>query len=165
MGNFSIMPPQLLSRLVVVSELWNHYAASVIKGRIPLSMIPTQRGRRLAGESRMNFTSLVTHGLSAMSVFSDRIGVRLIAIIGGVGVGAVALMAAIVAIRLFTSLAIPGWATYTMGFALLLLSQSFTLLLVFVFVVLSSRNMTSMLPARDAAVFVLTSRRLFPPQS
>lgn len=163
-GNFSIMPPQMLSRLVVVSELWNHYAASVVKGRIPYAMIPTLRATRLAGESRMNFTSLVTHGLSAMSVFSDRIGVRLITIIGLVGVAAIGVMVAVVVVRFFTSLAIPGWATYTMGLALLLLSQSFTLLLVFVFVVLSSRNMTSMLPARDASVFVLSSRRLFPPQ-
>ena len=65
-------------------------------------------GRRVAHE----FVSLVTHGLSAMSVFSDRIGVGSIADIGGVGVGAVALIAASSpSVRLHDRLAIPGWAT------------------------------------------------------
>jgi len=34
-GNFSVIRGKLLRRLVVVSDLWNHYAASVIKARLP----------------------------------------------------------------------------------------------------------------------------------
>ena len=77
-GNFSVIPRDLLRRLVAVSDLWNHYAAAVFHARIPYTTIPTTRGTRYAGASQMNFVALVTHGLSAMSVFGDRIGVRLL---------------------------------------------------------------------------------------
>jgi 2-polyprenyl-3-methyl-5-hydroxy-6-metoxy-1,4-benzoquinol methylase len=70
-GNFSILPRSYLSTLIVLSELWNHYAAAVFRSRLKFEMIPIPRGRRIAGASRMNFVSLVTHGLSAASVFSD----------------------------------------------------------------------------------------------
>lgn len=71
-GNFSIVPYDLLPRLTVVSEIWNHYAAGIMKARIPYVEIPTKRGRRLSGRSKMNFVSLVIHGLGAVSVFSAR---------------------------------------------------------------------------------------------
>jgi polyisoprenyl-phosphate glycosyltransferase len=77
-GNFSAVPRHLLSSIVAVSELWNHYAAAVVKARLPYTTIPTRRGTRLHGRSSMRFVSLVTHGLSAMSVFGDAIGVRLL---------------------------------------------------------------------------------------
>jgi hypothetical protein len=77
-GNFSVLPSRALDRLVVVSDLWNHYAAAVVKSRVPYSMIPTTRGARLAGETKMNTTGLVIHGMSALSVFAETISVRLI---------------------------------------------------------------------------------------
>ena len=65
-GNFSLVPRRILHRLVHVSEIWNHYAVGVIKSKIPTVEILANRGRRMAGESRMNFVSLVVHGLSAI---------------------------------------------------------------------------------------------------
>ena len=79
-GNFSVIPAAQLRRLVVVSELWNHYAAAVFKARTPKATVPTARAPRLAGRSRMNFVDLVTHGLSALSVHSELIGVRLLVV-------------------------------------------------------------------------------------
>src|SRR6267378_5300755 len=43
-GNFSIVPPDVLKRLVAVSELWNHYAAAVHKAKLPMEFIPSERG-------------------------------------------------------------------------------------------------------------------------
>ena len=45
-----------------------------------LLLIPTRRSPRLCGRSTMNFVSLVTHGLSAISVHSDVVGVRLLVV-------------------------------------------------------------------------------------
>src|SRR5262245_61889783 len=67
-GNFSAIPRSQLERLVVVSELWNHYAAAVFKARIPRATIPTTRARRLTGRSHVTFVGLIAHGLSALSV-------------------------------------------------------------------------------------------------
>lgn len=77
-GNFSILPFAYLDTLVVMSELWNHYAASVFRSKLPFAMIPIPRGTRFAGTSKMNFVALVSHGLSAISVFGDIVGVRLL---------------------------------------------------------------------------------------
>ena len=68
----------LLERLVVTSDLWNHYAAAVVKLKLPYSTVSTDRSRRFAGESKMGFVGLVIHGLSAMSVFGDTVGVGLL---------------------------------------------------------------------------------------
>ena len=77
MGNFSIVPySKLRSSLVISSELWSHYAASVISSRLPYCSIPTTRAKRVEGMSKMNLISLVIHGLSAISVFSEVVGVR-----------------------------------------------------------------------------------------
>jgi len=77
-GNFSVVPRPAMSRLMAVPDLWNHYAASVYRARLPRTLVPLPRGRRLAGESKMNFVSLLIHGLSAMSVFSDQVSARLL---------------------------------------------------------------------------------------
>ncbi|CAK8991824.1 Undecaprenyl-phosphate 4-deoxy-4-formamido-L-arabinose transferase (Undecaprenyl-phosphate Ara4FN transferase) (Ara4FN transferase) [Durusdinium trenchii] len=139
-GNFSILPRHALDRLVVNPELWNHYAATVFSSRTPFSSIPTQRAERLYGQPRMNFVSLVTHGLSAISVFSDRVGVRLMLFVGALLAVDVLALGVTVAIRLWTNLAIPGWATFTSGLLIVLLFQLLTLVGMFIFLVLSSRN-------------------------
>lgn len=77
-GNFSAIPFELLHRLVVVSEIWNHYAAGILKSKLPQVSIPTRRGHRYHGQSRMNFSTLIIHGLSAISVHGEIVGVRLL---------------------------------------------------------------------------------------
>ena len=67
-GNFSLIPQRRLQNLVRVSEIWNNFPGGIIRSRIPYVAIPTERGKRLAGESKMNFVSLVLHGLSTISV-------------------------------------------------------------------------------------------------
>ena len=147
-GNFSVIPRRLLSRLVVSSHMWNHYAATVFKTRVPFESIRTARAKRLAGESRMNFVSLGVHGLSALSVFGEVIGVRLgLAAAAGIAAAAVALIA----------LVWRGPATLSVGLAGILvglLLQTGGFLLLFVFLTLRGRNDLGFLPARDYPHFV-----------
>lgn len=114
-GNFSILPGTYLGTLVVLAELWNHYAAAVFRSKLPLAMIPIPRGYRIEGKSTMNFVALVAHGLSAISVFGDIVGVRLL--ITAVAGSTLTLLGILVvaSVRVFTKLAIPGWATYASG--------------------------------------------------
>jgi glycosyltransferase involved in cell wall biosynthesis len=153
-GNFSIIPRSLLRRLVVVAEMWNHYAAAVFKARIPHTTIPTRRAPRLMGRSHMNFVGLVVHGLSALSVYSEVIGVRLLLVNGLMFVLAGLLLATVVAIRLATNLAIPGWASILGGILLLLLLQLLCASAPFIFIILHGRGSASFLPARDYALFI-----------
>ncbi len=160
-GNFSVIRRSAVERLVVAQEVWSHYAASVVRLRIPYALMPTTRGERLAGRSTMNVEMLVIHGLSAMSVFSDRIGVRLLimsalgAFLTGCGI------VAVVMIRFLTTLAIPGWATFAAGILLLLLIQFVSSSLIFVLAVLLGRQGSGFCPMLDYVPFILKHRTIW----
>jgi glycosyltransferase involved in cell wall biosynthesis len=161
-GNFSILPFRYLNTLVVSSDLWNHYAAAVFRSKLPFTMTPIPRGTRIAGTSRMNFVSLVTHGLSAISVFGDIVGVRLLigsvtgSFLAGIGIVFVA------TIRLFTNSAVPGWATYVIGILTMISIQLITFGASFTFFILSSRTNLGFVPLRDYTLFVEESREIYP---
>lgn len=153
-GNFSALPYKLLQRLVVVSDLWNHYAAAVFKARLPMDMVPLARGHRLAGESRMNFVSLVIHGLSAMSVYGDRIGVRLLTATGAAAAVMLAAFIALLGVKFLGGIAVSKWAAYAMAGILIVLFQMLAIALVFVFIVLAGRDSSSFLPLRDYQYYI-----------
>jgi hypothetical protein len=161
-GNFSVVPARQLERLVVVSELWNHYAAAVFKARLPRTMIPTERAKRLSGDPKMNFVALVGHGLSALSVHAELIGVRLLVAASVVAAIFGLLLGAVLVVRLATSLAIPGWATTVGGLLLVLLFQAAAFAVCFVFLVLHGRSSPSFIPLRDYPYFVSGVRTLGP---
>lgn len=161
-GNFSIVPARLLPRLVLLSELWNHYPSAIIKARIPFTAIPLPRGPRLGGRSQMSLTSLVLHGLGAISVHGDVIGVRaLLATLLAILV-CLAGIVTVVLIRSVTDLAIPGWASAVVGLLVAILLQAVLLSLVFVFVTLNSRNYSAVIPRRDYADYLAGETRAYP---
>lgn len=161
-GNFSIIPFESLQSLVTVSELWNHYPAAADKSRQPRTTIPTSRGRRFAGGSRLNLESLVIHGLSAIAVHADVIGVRAILLSSLLLLLTIAAGLTVFAVRAFTQLAIPGWATSAGGLLLVLFVQLLTLAAVFSFITLSNRHGTAVIPRRDYEIYILSVEELRP---
>lgn len=164
-GNFSLIPPTLLSRIVALPDLWNNYAASLLKARLPLQMVSCSRGTRLSGESKMGLIGLILHGLSAISVHSEVFGAR--ALIASLVVMLAALILGCVAtiIRLTTQLAIPGWATYAVGLSIIAVLQGVTLTVFFVFLILHNRNSTTFVPGRDYEFFIEAVRESRQPRS
>lgn len=160
-GNFSIIPYSILSRVVVISELWNHYAAAVLKAKVPYIEIPSRRSTRLAGESKMNFVLLVTHGLSAISVYGDVVGVRLLVATCLLIAFTIFGILAIVFIKIFTNLAIPGWASYMGSLLFIIFVQAIMVSMFFIFTVLNARNYYSFIPQRDYHSFILELREVF----
>ncbi len=163
-GNFSIVPRPLLERLVVSTELWSHYVAAVHRVRLPFAMLPTKRARRLAGDSKMNFVSLAIHGLRAMSVFGDQIGVRLLVTIValfGLSVGSAGLA---VAAHLGADSPVPSWIAPTTGLVLVLLLQALVTALAFVFLTLQGSSRTGVLPLRDYHYFLGECRLIYAAQ-
>lgn len=155
-GNFSAIPGPMIARVAAISENWNHYAAACMRSRIPLATVPIERAKRIAGKSRMNFVNLVAHGLSAVSVFSDIAGVRMLVAAGTTGLFISIGIFIVFYIRLATDLAIPGWATNVTGLLLILLIQLFGIALQFTFVILQGRITASFLPLRDYSSYILT---------
>jgi len=159
-GNFSLIPFHLLARLVAVSDIWNHYAAGILRSRLPYAEISINRGSRLAGKAQMNFYSLLLHGLSAISVYSDVVGVRFLIISFVFIVFASLLITVVAGIKFLTVLAIPGWATYTCGMLSLLIGQAALASLFFIFLILNSRSSYAFIPLRDHTYFVLKTETI-----
>ena len=159
-GNFALLPMSAVSRLVYMPELWNHLAASIIRSSLPYLEVPTARGARLAGRSRMNVTSLIVHGLSALSVQTDRIFVRVL--LAAVGLAAVAGLGIVVvtAIRFGTDLAIPGWATTAVGDLMIILLQTLVIVVAATLPMLAGRSSRPVLPIADAGRYVLDRQRV-----
>ncbi|MDX6667853.1 MAG: polyisoprenyl-phosphate glycosyltransferase [Solirubrobacteraceae bacterium] len=96
------------------------YSSSLIALDLPVHYVPCERGQRYGGESRMNIQKLVMHGLSMLIPFTDRIAIRTLFACFALAVTSIALALTVLAVRLLTPSAIPGWATYTfLGLAVL----------------------------------------------
>jgi hypothetical protein len=134
-------------------ELWNHYAAAVFRSRLPYASVPTSRGTRLHGASKMRFVSLVAHGLSAMSVFGETVGVRLMV------ASLVLTLASALAFALSLAGGPTGPAPWSVAF-LVLSAQALVASVFFAFATLASRSGTGFLPVRDHRFFVLGERLL-----
>lgn len=139
-GNFSLIPGSALPAVLSRPELIHHLAATLLRTRLPLVTVPTQRGQRYCGQSQMNMPSLVLHALGALSVFSDILFSRMLiamALIGSLcGLGAVF----VTALRLFTPYAFPNWATTVIGFLTLLTGQMIMIALFSGFQLLMGRS-------------------------
>jgi hypothetical protein len=160
-GNFSVIPYSLLHRVVVVSEIWNHYASGIMRARIPYIEIATKRSNRLFGRSKMNFVSLVTHGISSISVYADIVGTRLIISISVVVLLILMTLIGILFIKLFTTLAIPGWTSFMIGILCSILMQAVMLSVVFALMILNTRNSYGFMLSQDYHYFVFRLKEVF----
>jgi hypothetical protein len=159
-GNFSVIPSNLLPALVIDPNLWNHYAAAVFASRLAHSTVSVPRAKRYEGQTKLSFSSLVVHGISALACYSDRIGVRAIIASSILIMFTFVALLIVSAIRLFTPLAIPGWATTATGFLVVLSMQILTLAFAFCLLILSRRQDLGFIPSKDAGMYVL-ERRVF----
>lgn len=147
-GNFLLMPKPLLDKAVYYSGIWNHIAGGILKTGLPYLSIAADRGKRYAGQSKMNFHSLLMHGLGAIAVFIEVIASRLLIFsIVLIGISLLAILA-LIGIRSFTDLAIPGWTSTVASAMLIILLQSFLLSLFTIFLYLSSESQRKFIPAQ-----------------
>jgi polyisoprenyl-phosphate glycosyltransferase len=154
-GNFSILPFRQAQKLAYVSEIWNHFPGGIIRSKLPYSSIPIERGTRLAGKSKMNFVSLVLHGLSAVSVHLDTVAVRIL--IGSLLMTAIAGIGAIIVviIRILSPQnASPGWATTLVSASIIIIFQALLSSLFLIFTVLNYRTQKHFIPAKEYADFI-----------
>lgn len=160
-GNFCLIPRNLLDNVVHHSEIWNHFSAGINRSRLPLSVVPTERGKRYTGDSKMNLVSLILHGLSAISVGTDIVAVRLLILtLWPIAAGIFGLVV-VVSIKIFTDLAIPGWATYVAIGLSTIIIQAFLMALILVFLVLQYRTQGSFIPALNYELFIKSTEIIF----
>lgn len=161
-GNYCAMPMAAVRRLVHMPELWNNLAAAVMRSRLPYTSVPTTRGSRCAGQSRMNLVALMVHGLSALSVYTDKIFVRILLAAGLVAALAGSGIVAVTTIRIATDFALPGWATTVVGDLLIILLQTFVIVIAASLTVLAGRSNRPFVPIVDCLAFVAQRERCRP---
>lgn len=157
-GNFSAMSGRLATKLAFVPSLWNHYAATLDKCRIPTHGIDVIRGHRYSGTSRMNLVALIAHGLSAISVHIETAGVRMLLAFLGLGLTALSAGLTVAMIKILTPWAIPGWASTMVGLFTILAIVGLAACVQLIFTVLAARERPPVLVAYDAWRFVKTIR-------
>ena len=75
-GNFSCLPRTHVEQLIQKPYLWNSYSSSVVKTIKDRTFIASIRGTRYVLPSKMNFTGLIFHSLSIISVFRNLVIIR-----------------------------------------------------------------------------------------
>jgi polyisoprenyl-phosphate glycosyltransferase len=159
-GNFSLIPRQHIRRLVMMPDLWNNLPAALIRSRLPLIELPTKRGRRYAGTSKMNCVSLIVFGLSGISVFTDVMFVRMLILTGGLlALGTVA-TGVVAAMRALTNFASPGWATTVVFGFIIVIAQASVSTLTVLLLLLNGRSQRTIIPRLDCKQFILSVTEL-----
>ena len=75
-GNFTCLPKSIVEKLVNEKATWNSFSGSLTKIETDLKTIPSIRGTRYFGPSKMSFFKLLKHSLSIISVFRIAVLVR-----------------------------------------------------------------------------------------
>jgi glycosyltransferase involved in cell wall biosynthesis len=139
-GNFSIIPKKLLSKVIHQNNIWNHYSGGIIQSKIPFEKVLLDRGKRYKGVSKMNFNSLIIHGLSSIAVYFDFLSLRILRYsLYGIGICFVSVLF-ILYQKIFTDNAIPGWASSLILIISGIILQLFSVTLIVLLLQLSSRK-------------------------
>ncbi len=77
-GNFAAQYGASLTATINHPSFDLCYSSTLIALPRPTAFVPCARGRRFAGQSRMNGHSLIAHGIRMMLPFSERIAVRML---------------------------------------------------------------------------------------
>ena len=75
-GNFTCLPKSTVEKLVNDKATWNSFSGSLTKIENNLISIPSIRGKRYFGPSKMSFYNLIKHSLSIISVFRKNFLIR-----------------------------------------------------------------------------------------
>ncbi len=75
-GNFTCLPKSTVEKMVNEKATWNSFSGSLKKIEDKLFSIPSIRGARYFGPSKMSFYNLIKHSLSIISVFRKTFLIR-----------------------------------------------------------------------------------------
>ncbi|MCB1463506.1 MAG: glycosyltransferase [Nitratireductor sp.] len=153
-GNFAAMNGLAVRRLSVMQECWVHFAAAIMVSRLSIATVPVDRGSRYGGTSKMNFVTLVLHGMRSVMVFAEDVLVRMGLLCAALFVAAAIGIPTAIALKL-AGMATPGWLTSAAGLLIVILIQAGILTLVTLMVLGVVRSAP---PVTDAGLDTLIAR-------
>ena len=75
-GNYTCLPKEVVKKIINEKATWNSFSGSLTKIETDLISIPSIRGPRYFGPSKMSFFNLLKHSLSIISVFKKTVLIR-----------------------------------------------------------------------------------------
>ena len=75
-GNYTCLPKAIVEKMINEKATWNSFSGSLTKLEKELLPIPSIRGPRYFGPSKMSFFNLLKHSLSMISVFRKTVLIR-----------------------------------------------------------------------------------------
>ena len=75
-GNYTCLPKSIVEKMINEKATWNSFSGSLKKIENDLISIPSIRGNRYFGPSKMSFINLIKHSLSIISVFRKTFLIR-----------------------------------------------------------------------------------------
>ena len=75
-GNYTCLPKITVEKMINEKATWNSFSGSLTKIEKDLLSVPSTRGERYFGPSKMSFFNLLKHSLSIISVFKNTVLIR-----------------------------------------------------------------------------------------
>ena len=75
-GNYSFLPKATVQKMVNEKATWSSFSGSLAKTEKDRAIVPSIRGSRYFGPTKMNFKSLLIHSLSIIGVFKISLIIR-----------------------------------------------------------------------------------------
>jgi len=75
-GNFTCLPKSTVEKMINNKATWSSFSGTLVKLEKERSVVPSIRGSRYFGPSKMSFIDLVIHSLSIISVFKINVLIR-----------------------------------------------------------------------------------------
>ena len=75
-GNYSCLPKSAVNAMVNEPATWSSFSGSLAKTAKDKKFIPSERGTRYFGPSKMSFINLLKHSLSIIAVFKTTLLIR-----------------------------------------------------------------------------------------
>ena len=75
-GNYTCLPKSIVEKMINEKATWSSFSGSLAKISKDRATVPSERGNRYFGPSKMSFKNLIIHSLSIISVFKINVLVR-----------------------------------------------------------------------------------------
>ena len=75
-GNYTCLPKSVVNEMINEPATWNSFSGSLAKITNDRKSIPSERGQRYFGPSKMSFINLLKHSLSIIAVFKTTLLIR-----------------------------------------------------------------------------------------
>lgn len=164
MGNFSVIPSALILRAAHMGDIWMHFPAGIVRSQFPIQKIPTDKGHRRYGASKMNFVNLILHAFGGFGVFADRVSIRILIGMLWCGVFFITALAYVLWQKYVADVSVIGWSSQIIVVLFAIMMQIIIGTVLLILVIFSRKTQAPLIPIEIFSSFVFEVTQLYPSQ-